>query len=386
MTVNGTASHKAARILITGAAGFIGQALAAALLQDPAVSHLVLTDVVVPPTPKTNTTTTATASSSSSCEIRTLAADLTSPSVCEDLFGTSQNLDLTHVYLLHGIMSGAAEANLELGLRVNLDSMRYILDALRNRSKRPQDNSSASSSQSLPSEPVRVVFPSSLAVFGPSEGVIVDENTQPLPQSSYGAQKSMVELLLNDLSRRGLVDARIVRLPTIIVRPGKPTGAASSFCSGIIREPLSGQEASLPVRKDLRLWVCSARTVIRNLVFAGTKLNSEDFAKSSSSSSFSSSSEDTKTAAAAAAAAGIRSRIINLPGVTTTVQEMLDALGQVGGPQALGLVKEEYDENVSRIVGSWPAEFDVSLAKRLGFCEDGPLAQTVREYVDDYLS
>lgn len=198
MTVN--ENPPKARILIAGAAGFIGQALATALLEEPTVSHLILTDVVTPSIP------TAKSSTASLCQIQTLAADLTSPSVCEDLFGATQDLDLTHVYLLHGIMSGAAEANLDLGLRVNLDSMRYILDSLR--SRRQQQNSSAL---------VRVIFPSSLAVFGPSEGgnVVVSEKTQPLPQSSYGAQKSMVETLLNDFSRRRLVDARIVRLPTM---------------------------------------------------------------------------------------------------------------------------------------------------------------------------
>jgi nucleoside-diphosphate-sugar epimerase len=323
------------KIIITGAGGFIGQALASALQQEPSVDHIILTDIVAPNVPNN------VEGSKSCCQVESLAADLTSSSVCEELFTS----DLTHAYLLHGIMSGAAEANLELGLKVNLDSMRYITDILRQQKK---------------SQPTVVVFPSSLAVFGPAkDGEVVTEQTMPLPQSSYGAQKSIVEILLNDFSRRGLLDARIVRLPTIIVRPGKPTGAASSFCSGIIREPLSGQTGVLPVGKDLKLWICSSRTIIRNLVAA------KDIPEKSFSG---------------------RSRVVNLPGSTVTVQEMLDALGRIGGPQALELVKKEYDENVSKIVSSWPAVFDTSRARELGFQDDVSLDQAFQEYIEDYAS
>lgn len=179
------------RILITGAAGFIGQALAAALLQEPTIRSIVLTDVVVPKVPAAPTT----GDGRQQPQVEAVAADLTSQSVCEKLLTPG----LTHVYLLHGIMSGAAEANLDLGLRVNLDSMRYILDTVRKFDT-----------------PIRVIFPSSLAVFGPAkDGAVVNEETMPLPQSSYGAQKSIAEILLNDFSRRGLIDARIVRLPTM---------------------------------------------------------------------------------------------------------------------------------------------------------------------------
>lgn len=241
-------------------------------------------------------------------------------------------------------MSGAAEANLELGLKVNIDSMRYITDVLRTQQR---------------STPVRVIFPSSLAVFGPAkENEVVTENTMPNPQSSYGTEKAIVEMLLNDLSRRGLIDARILRLPTIIVRPGKPTGAASSFCSGIIREPLNGEISILPVRRNLKLWVCSARTVVRNLV-AAKDIPGEKFAG--------------------------RSRILNLPGRTVTVEEMLEGLRKVGGQKAVDLVQERYDEKVAGIVGSWPAVFDTERAEELGFWGDGTLERTFGEYVEDYL-
>jgi len=319
-------------IVITGAAGFIGQALAAALMLEPDVKEITLTDVSTPIVPHT--------SQPAKCTVNTLAADLTSRAICEQLFTTK----VDQAYLLHGIMSGAAEANLDLGLAVNVDSMRHIVDVLKAQ-HRPRC--------------CRIVFPSSLAVFGPSaEGETVTEATMPTPQSSYGAEKAMVELLFNDLSRRGLIDTRIVRLPTIIVRPGKPTGAASSFCSGIIREPLNGESSSLPVSRELRLWVCSARTIIQNLLVA-MNLSEKSL--------------------------GLGSRITNLPGRTVTVGGMLEALKEVGGSKALSLVEERYDERVASIVSSWPAAFDVSRAKKLGFQQDVDLRDTVKAYMEDYM-
>jgi nucleoside-diphosphate-sugar epimerase len=321
------------RILITGAAGFIGQALAAALIQDPYIEKLILTDVTKPSTPKHSLQ----ADPAVICESE--AGDLTDKATCEGLCSR----ELTHVYLLHGIMSGAAEANLELGLRVNLDSMRLVLDELRKRPSR---------------KPIRVIFPSSLAVYGPtSDSELITESTIPLPQSSYGAQKAMMETLLNDYSRRGLMDARIVRLPTIIVRPGAPSGAASSFCSAILREPLNGAKAVLPVPKALKLWVCSARTVVKNLV-ALADIDENKFAG--------------------------RSRVVNLPGITVSVQDMLSALFEVGGEGAYHLVESVRDEKVETIVGSWPARFEISRSKELGLSEDVSLVQTVRDYITDY--
>ena len=317
------------RILITGAGGFLGQGLAKVLMVDPAVASLTLTDVVQPTIPHPTYEPT--------CEVHAIEANLTEQSACTSLLNPS----LTHIYLLHGIMSGAAEANLELGLHVNVDSMRLILDRLRK--VKPG---------------IRVIFPSSLAVFGPlPPATVTTEATVTLPQSSYGAQKLMTEILINDYSRRGLIDGRVVRLPTIIVRPGQPTGAASSFCSGIIREPLKGLRSELPVQKGLKLWVCGAKTVITNLVVA----RDVDEAKFDGG-----------------------SRTVNLPGVTVTVQEILDALEMVGGERALDLVEEKPDKKVEAIVGSWPAEFDVRRAKELGFKADVELVQTVRNYVVEY--
>ena len=315
-------------IIITGAGGFIGQALASALSQDPLVSSLTITDIVAPtPPPQANST----------AKVHSIKADLTLIETCRHLFTP----DLTHIYLLHGLMSGASEANLDLGLKINIDSMRQILDLLREVNRG-----------------VRIIFPSSCAVFGPSHGQVVTEETMPQPGSSYGSQKLITEILLTDFSRRGLLDGRILRLPTIIVRPGAPSGAASSFCSGIIREPLKGEKGVLPIARDFEIWVCSTRTIIKNLVHA-RDIDAERFS-------------------------GGRSRVINLPGITVTSEQMLEALRKVGGDKAVQLVEERRDPETEKIVYSWPFRFDTSYAAKLGFVPTGTLEQTLKEYIADY--
>ena len=307
-------------VLMTGAAGFIGQGLAAALSQANPSVHLILTDVVEPSCP-------------AGAKATAITSDLTDPASVATLLESRR---YNAVYLLHGLMSGGAEANLELGWRVNWDSHRAIIDYLR-----------------LHQQGVIVVFPSSLAVYGPSvQGEITSEETIPLPQSSYGAQKLMVETYLGDMSRRGLLDGRVVRLPTIIVRPGAPSAAASSFASGIVREPLRGEKSVLPVGRDLAMWVCSPETVIDNLVRI----------------------KDVKAHKLG------KSIVTNLPGITVTVQEILDALQKVGGTQARLLVHEQRDPKIEAIVGSWPARFNVQRAKALGMIPDVDLEQTVKAF------
>ncbi len=325
-------------ILITGAGGFLGQALAKTLASTPGIHTLVLTDVIEPEKPIAN---------GSKTQITALKADLTSRETCNALLST----DFTHMYLLHGIMSGASEANLPLGLAVNVDSMRNILDILREKHESQANGEKRAA--------VRIIYPSSLAVFGGPQihAAPVTESTITLPQSSYGAQKHICEVLFNDFSRRGIIDAVIVRLPTIIVRPGKPSGAASSFCSGIVREPLNGQESVLPVNRNLKLWVCATRTIIRNLVRAREVRFQEG---------------------------EVFSRVVNLPGVTVTVQQILDGLEEVAGQEALSRVVDMADPAVQAIVGSWPAVFDVTKALDMGFYPDGDLAETIRAYIEDY--
>ncbi|KAH7562582.1 hypothetical protein BM1_02102 [Bipolaris maydis] len=310
-------------ILVTGAGGFIGQELAISLLASSPAINLVLADVFEPPCPDAS-------------RVVSSKADLTQSSAVDSLL-CSQTWSAC--YLLHGIMSGGAEANLDLGLVVNVDSHRLILDYLR----RNQPG-------------VTVVFPSSLAVYGPPDpsSPFISEMTIPIPQSSYGAEKLIVETLINDYSRRGLIDGRICRLPTVIVRPGAPSAAASSFASGIVREPLKGEPSVMPVSKDLEMWVCSPSTVVRNLV-AIKDVSAEKFESN-------------------------RGRIVNLPGQTVKVGQILDALMEVGGREALALVEEKRDLKVEAIVASWPARFDISMADSLGMSRDISLREEVQRF------
>lgn len=307
-------------ILITGGAGFIGQALVKSLLAADSTTRVTLTDVIEPPVP----------AQADAGRITSIKADLTNPETVTALF----NKRYSAVYVLHGLMSGGAEANLELGLKVNVDSVRVILDHLRT---------------NYPG--TVVIFASSCAVYGKTEPVREFE-TLPQPKSSYGAEKLIVELLLNDYSRRGLLDGRIVRLPTVIVRPGAPSAAASSFASGIVRESLQGIKNVLPVGRDLEMWVCSPATVVRNLVRV------KDVPKE-------------KLGA---------SRIVNLPGITVTVQQILDALEKVGGKEALAQIEEKRDPAIEAIVCSWPARFDVSRGLGLGLEPDGDVVEAVKAF------
>ncbi|KAL2823387.1 Metalloenzyme, LuxS/M16 peptidase-like protein [Aspergillus cavernicola] len=313
-------------IIITGASGYVGQELAAALLASSPDVTVTLTDVVTPEVPASAT--------QHASRVKCIESDLTVPKVVDELFNASNRFDT--VYLLHGIMSSGSEANFELGVRVNLDSVRYILDRLR--TVQPG---------------VKVVFTSSLAVYGLAPpGFIIDEtNFPPVPSSSYGTQKLIIETLLNDYSRRGFLDGRAVRLPTVTVRAGKPTQAASSFASGIIREPFNGEKAVLPVSRDVEMWICSPYTVVKNLIHAAT-VPKEDFGDS---------------------------RSVNLPGLKVTVQEMLDALEEVGGKERRALVEEKYDADIDRIVQTWSPHFDPARALKLGFSGDIPMIENVRQ-------
>lgn len=317
-------------ILITGAGGYVGQELAAALLTSSPDITVTITDVVAPPVP----------AGADQSRVQSVQADLTSPREVDQLINASNRYDA--VYLLHGIMSSGSEANFELGIRVNLDASRYILDRLR---------------ATIPG--VKVVFTSSLAVYGPAPpGFIINEgNFPPAPTSSYGSQKLIVETLLNDYSRRGFVDGRCVRLPTVTVRAGKPTQAASSFASDIIREPFNGQKAVLPVSQDTDMWICSPYTVVKNLVYA-REIPKEAFGES---------------------------RSVNLPGLKVSVREMLEALEQVGGKERRALVEEKYDPATDRIVQGWTPNFDSARAMKLGFSGDIPMIENIKQYASRFV-
>ena len=311
------------KILVTGAGGFVGQILAKKLIETDSSTTLILADVKEPPNPTT------------SKNVQTVAADLTDISASEALIAHEPDV----VYILHGIMSSASEANLELGFKVNFESVRQLLDVIR--TKRPG---------------TKVVFTSSCAIFGRKavENVTSETDIVPMPESSYGTQKLMIELLINDYSRRGLIDGRAVRLPTVFVRAGAPTAAASSFVSGIVREPIHGEESELPCDPDIGIWLTSPRTLATNLVHA-MSIPAEKLG---------------------------HFRQVLLPGYTATSRQILDVLEKVAGKETRQLVKEKRDDTIQRIVLSWPAGYDTSRAKELGFSEDAGLEHTIKDFME----
>jgi nucleoside-diphosphate-sugar epimerase len=236
------------------------------------------------------------------------------------------------------IVSGQAEADFDLGMKVNLDASRHLLEACRSAGHRP-----------------RVVFTSSVAVYGGELPAVVRDDTALTPRSSYGAQKAMAELLLSDYSRKGFVDGRILRLPTIVVRPGKPNKAASSFVSGIIREPLNGEEAICPVALDTRIWLLSPRMAVEALIHGG-EVAPERLGDS---------------------------RAVNLPGLSVTVADMIAALSRVAGPETVARIRFEPDDAIARIVGGWPGAWETSRAEELGFAGDADVDSVIRAYLAD---
>lgn len=309
------------QILITGAAGFIGQILAKELLSDQQ-NAIILADIVQPPIPS---------GSKYPENAKAMKLDL-----LKDASGVITR-DLDAAYLFHGIMSSGSEANFELGLSVNVDSTRGVLECIRK--TRPG---------------LRVIYASSCAVYGTPFPAVISEADLPTPESSYGCQKMICEMLINDYTRRGYITGFTLRFPTITVRPGKPTAAASSFISGIIREPLAGQRCVVPMtNRGWKHWVCSPKTLVYNLVLA---LSFE---------------RDCLPP---------HKRSINVPGFQVTIQDMRDALEEVGGKEALALVDEEDDPLMKPILESWGDCYDNSLALGLGMKQDKSFVETVLEY------
>jgi D-erythronate 2-dehydrogenase len=319
------------KILITGAAGFLGRRLATKLLsrgvltaasgKAQPIDQLVLLDVVEP-------------SGFDDPRVRTVVGDISDRKVLENAI----DVETAVIYHLAAIVSGQAEADFDLGMRINLDASRVLLEVCRGLAHKP-----------------RVLFTSSVAVYGGILPKIVEDDTALRPQSSYGTQKAIAELLLCDYSRRGFVDGRVLRLPTISVRPGRPNAAASSFASGIIREPLHGQEAICPVPLDTRLWLLSPRSATEALI-AGSEIGEEKF-------------ED--------------SRIVNLPGISLSVHDMIEALRDVAGDGAVAKIRYETDPRVVAIVGSWPSRWDTTRAEGLGLRGDATFSEVIRGFKED---
>jgi nucleoside-diphosphate-sugar epimerase len=312
------------RTLVIGAAGMIGRKLVERLSKD-AGADLVLHDVVP-----------------FESRHKTLVSDLSLPGEAEKLVAARPEL----IFHLAAVVSGEAEADFDKGYRVNLDGTRRLFEAIRN-------ESGEAGGEYRP----RVVFTSSIAVFGAPFPDAIDDEFLNAPLTSYGTQKAIGELLLSDYSRRGFFDGIGIRLPTVCVRPGKPNKAASGFFSGIIREPLAGQEAVLPVSDSVRHWFASPRAAVGFLVHAAqldtTKLGNR--------------------------------RNLSMPGVCATVGDEIEALRQVAGDQAAKLIRRQPDPLIERIVSGWPQNFDASRALALGFRADSSFEEIIRIHLQDEL-
>lgn len=317
------------KVLVTGGAGFLGQQMIAALLDRAALTldgraHRIERVVCFDQA----------GGALRDPRVSNVTGDFADRATLERLV----DRDTAIVIHLAAVVSGTAEADFDLGMRVNLDGTRGLLECCRVAGHRP-----------------RVLFSSSIAVFGPELPPVVDDATAPMPQGSYGVQKLIGELLVHDFTRKGFVDGRSVRLPTVVVRPGQPNGAASGFASGIIREPLSGVEAVLPVDPSTAMWIASPRAVVRMMLHA-LELPSSAWGAH---------------------------RSLNLPGLTVSIHEALATLREIGGAAAAALVRRVPDERIARLVTSWPARFDTARAHALDFRADADFAAIVRAYVED---
>ncbi|HUC17557.1 MAG TPA: D-erythronate dehydrogenase [Acetobacteraceae bacterium] len=321
-------------VLIIGAAGMVGRKLTARLMADGAlggspIAALTLLDVVPPEKP---------AGFAGKVEAR--AADLSAPGEAAQAVAGRPDV----IFHLAAIVSGEAEADFEKGYRVNLDGTRALFEAVRQEGRKE------------PYRP-RLVFTSSIAVFGAPFPEAIDDEFLTAPLTSYGTEKAVGELLLSDYARRGFMDGIAIRLPTISIRPGKPNKAASGFFSSILREPLAGQEAVLPVSEDVRHWHASPRSAVGFLLHAATI----DLAP-----------------------LGAR-RALSMPGLSATVGEQIAALRRVAGEAAVKRIRHEPDPVVARIVAGWPRNFAPRRAAALGFVAETSFDEIIRVHVEDEL-
>jgi nucleoside-diphosphate-sugar epimerase len=319
-------------ILITGAAGMIGRKLVARLVDDGAlngqpIEQLTLIDVTAPSKPE-----------KFAGKVQAAAVDIADASAVPALVKDRPDV----IFHLAAIVSGEAELDFEKGTRINLDGSRALLEAIRTAGDdyRP-----------------RLVFTSSIAVFGAPFPDAIPDDFNLTPLTSYGSQKAIVELLLADYTRRGFVDGVGIRLPSIVVRPGRPNKAASGFFSGIIREPLNGEEAVLPVEDSVLHWHASPRAAVGFLVHA---------------------------AGLDAAALGPRVSL-TMPGVCCTVAEQIAALRRIAGDKVAARIRRAPDPLVARIVAGWPSRFDPARALALGFRAEASFDEIIRVHIADEL-
>ena len=315
------------KIVITGGGGFIGFKLAKALLARGTlaaekIARLTLVDQAFP------------ADLPKDPRLATLAGDISDATFAARAIAA----DTTSIFHLAAVVSGAAEADFDLGMRVNLQGMRNVLEQARSCARPP-----------------RLVFASSVAAFGGDLPEVLDDSTTPAPQTSYGSQKVIGEYLVSDFSRKGYVDGRSLRLPTIVVRPGKPNAAASSFASAVVREPLNGIPYDCPLPPETGVWLLSPRRVVEAFIHA------HDLP----------------------ASAWGPNRVVNLPGITVTVAAMIEAMAQIAGAQTAKRVAFTPDARIEAIVKTWPVRFATPRALALGFKADPGIDAVIRDYISD---
>ena len=321
------------KVLITGGAGFLGRRLAAKLLQrgtlknaelrEEKIEQITLFDMVP-------------ALGFNDPRINVVTGDVNDPEALAKVI----DAETTSVFHLAAVVSSQAEDDFDLGLSVNIDASRRLFETCRKVGHCP-----------------KVIFASSLAVYGGALPEVVQDDTVLTPKTSFGVQKAVIELLLSDYSRKGFIDGRALRLPTIAIRPGKPNKASSSFTSSIIREPLNNVKAVCPVTPDMKLWLMSPRQAIECLIH-GHNLGAEAFGQR---------------------------QVLNLPGVTVTVRDMVDVLGRIAGEPATRLIRWEPDPSIQRIIHTWPTRWDMSRAHMLGFKGDQDFESIVRAFIKDDL-
>ncbi len=323
------------RIVIFGGAGFIGRKLVSKLLTKAQISlnghpmasieKLVVFDKIkaqgLPNDPRLEIV------DGDICDERTIKEAL------------KEHTDV--IFHLAAVVSGEAEKNFELGMQVNLQANLKLLEFCRAMNHAPV-----------------LVFASSVAVYGGELTEIIRDQTAPSPQSSYGTQKAIMDLLVNDYSRRGFIDGRVLRLPTIAIRPGKPNAATSSFVSSIIREPLQGKRANCPVSPEIKVWILSPEKVTDNFIHAA-HIPAQAF----------------KT-----------NRVVNLPGLTVSVKEMVDTLESIAGSETAELIDWEPDAFIQSIVLTWPPQFDTERAFTLGFQRDESVEGIIRSFIKEELT
>lgn len=316
-------------IMVTGAAGFLGRRLIERLLTldylaDSQGNQCSITKIIA-------------------CDVVPLSGieDKRVQVVCGDIsdaqwLATVFDRQVDTVFHLAAIVSSQAEEDFDLGMRVNFDATRNLFEQARQLGHCP-----------------KVIITSSVAVFGGALPTVVPDEQVWSPQSSYGTQKALNDLLLADYSRRGFIDGRSLRMPTIVVRPGKPNRAASSFASGIIREPLQGIEVICPVSLQTPLWLLSPKMAINNLIL-GHQLSASQLKSG---------------------------RVINLPGLSIKVQQMIDALRRIAGDEVADRIKVQQDPLIEKIVNSWPGDFEAHYAKELGFISDKDFDSIINDFI-----